>query len=268
MPTRSISTLSGDQATSRNLLRLDARHGSRLSDAVASMVLAELTSGALSPGDKLPPERELATHFGVSRTVIREATRALVSRGAVVVRPGAGAFAAQVDPSIATESLRMLLHSSPGMTYEKVHEVRQTIEGQVASLAAARALEPDLDGVKAALRQQDRAPTGEAFAVADGEFHVALAAAAHNELFGVIVRVVGDLMVEVRRRTAYVPGARRRVIADHKRIAQAVARHDATAAQRAMADHLENARAIVRDLDVSATQGRETAHPGGGVGAS
>jgi GntR family transcriptional repressor for pyruvate dehydrogenase complex len=183
--------------------------------------------------------------------VVREAIRSLVSRGVVAVRPGAGVFVARADPSVATESLRILLRRSPQMSYETVYEVRETIEERVVELAAERALESEFDSLRVALARTDSAPTPEAYAMADSEFHRSLAGLAHNELFEIVLEVVGDIMMDVRRQAAYLPGASKRVAADHRRIADAVIKRDVTGARKAMKVHLDHSRDIVLQLDKS-----------------
>lgn len=225
--------------------------GRLLSDVLASTLLAELTSGAFAPGDRLPPEREIGVRFGVSRTVVREAIRSLASRGVVAVRPGAGVFVARADSSVTTESLRLLLKRSPEMSYAKVYEVREAIEVRVVELAVARALDSEFDRLRVALARMDSAPTREAFAMADADFHRTLAGLAQNGLFEIILEVVGDVMMDVRRQAAYLPGAVKRVTADHRRIADAVMRRDATEARQAVKDHLDHSRDIVLQLDES-----------------
>jgi GntR family transcriptional repressor for pyruvate dehydrogenase complex len=222
-----------------------------LSDALAATLLAELTSGAFAPGDRLPPERELGVRYGVSRTVVREAIRSLVSRGVVAVRPGAGVFVARADSSVAIESLRILLRRSPQMSYETVYELRQTIEERVVELAAERALESEFDRLRDALTRTYTAPTPEAYAIADSEFHRSLASLAHNELFEIVLEVVGDIMMDIRRQVAYLPAASKRVAADHQRIADAVIRRDVAGARQAMKAHLGHSRDIVLQLDES-----------------
>jgi GntR family transcriptional regulator, transcriptional repressor for pyruvate dehydrogenase complex len=230
--------------------------GHRLSDAVAASLLTELTSGAVAAGERLPPERELGIRFGVSRTVIRDAIQALAARGVIVVRPGAGIFVANAHASAATESLRLLVRGSDELSYEQVYEVRATIEVRVAGLAAERATDQEVDRLRAALAQLEAAVTGEEHAVADGEFHLTLASLAHNPLYRVLLEAVGDLMMDVRRGSAYLPGARERITADHRRIVDAVATREPAAAREAMEEHLSHSREIVRSLDETLSQSR------------
>src|SRR5262249_41804309 len=109
----------------------------RLSERVADEVLASILEQRLRPGDRLPSERELGDQFGVSRTVIREATRSLVVRGVIAAHPGVGLTVASVEGEALAASMNLFLRSG-AVRYEKVHEVRTTLEIQVTRLAAAR----------------------------------------------------------------------------------------------------------------------------------
>jgi DNA-binding FadR family transcriptional regulator len=86
-------------------------NGRRLSDRVADRLLEHILVADLQAGDKLPTEAELGRQFEVSRTVIREAVRSLAARGVVDVRPGVGLSVARVDPSAASESLRLVVRA-------------------------------------------------------------------------------------------------------------------------------------------------------------
>src|SRR5438128_5519835 len=115
----------------------------RLSDKVAEMMLETIFSRRLQVGDRLPSERELGEQFGVSRTVIREAVRALVAKGVIEVRSGSGLRVAAVDASAVRESMSLFLRGAT-LNYEKVHEVRRLLETHIAGLAAERATAPHL----------------------------------------------------------------------------------------------------------------------------
>jgi GntR family transcriptional repressor for pyruvate dehydrogenase complex len=228
----------------------------RLSDQVAAGLQHEITSGGYLPGQRLPPEREMAVRFGVSRTVIREAMKSLSSRGVITVRPGSGVFVAQGQASAATESLRLLVLGTSALGYEQVYEVRESLEGRVAALAAERATEADMVLLHEAQEALDMAVTGEDYASADGDFHLVIADLAHNQLFRIVLEAIGDVMLEVRRRVAYVPAARARVTADHHAIAEAILARDAATARRLMEEHLAHSREIVREIDRSADRAR------------
>src|SRR5256885_15630501 len=119
----------------------------RLSDKVAEMMLETILSRRLAVGDRLPSERELGEQFGVSRTVVREAVRALVAKGVIEVRSGSGLRVAAVDATAVTESMSLFLRGRT-LDFEKVHEVRALLEVHIAGLAADRATTADLAGLR------------------------------------------------------------------------------------------------------------------------
>src|ERR671935_2210582 len=114
------------------------RREPRLSDRVAALLLETIVARGLQPGDRLPSERELGEQFGVSRTVIREAVRALAAKGVIEVRTGSGLRVAAVDASSVSESMSLFMRGG-GIEFEKVHEVRTVLEVHIAGLAAERA---------------------------------------------------------------------------------------------------------------------------------
>ncbi|MFS2054997.1 GntR family transcriptional regulator, partial [Variovorax sp. CT11-76] len=107
----------------------------RLADQVADALAAEVRSGRLSEGDRLPTESALAEQFGVSRTVVREAVSRLKSLGLVDSRQGSGVYvrAAGVEP------LRFELpHVASREAVIQMVELRRALEAEVAALAASR----------------------------------------------------------------------------------------------------------------------------------
>src|SRR3954452_19075793 len=115
----------------------------RLSDKVTEAIIETIVSNKLKPGDMLPPERELGRQFGVSRTVIREAVRALAAKGLLEVRSGSGVRIVAVDEGTVRESMRHSVHGSR-LDYGKVDEVRRMLEVAAAGIAAERASAEDI----------------------------------------------------------------------------------------------------------------------------
>src|SRR5918996_5606785 len=107
-------------------------------DQVVSYVRAEIERGALRPGDRLPAERDLAVHIGVSRPTVRAGLRALAAMGVVRARHGSGTYIPEGPPALGTEPLSFLaaLH---GFTREEMYEARRILEVGAAGLAAERA---------------------------------------------------------------------------------------------------------------------------------
>jgi GntR family transcriptional repressor for pyruvate dehydrogenase complex len=215
----------------------------RLSDRVAEQMLAAILARGLPAGSQLPSERELGEQFGVSRTVIREATRSLVAKGILDVRPGTGLRVAAVDSTSVTESMNLYLRGG-GIPYEEVHEVRTMIEIQVAGLAAVRGTDKEIAVLRqihdelAALTNADDL---EALALADVEFHRQLARMTGNGLHLLMLDSIGDVLLEVRRETVANREDSRVALIAHGRVLERVAAHDPEGAREAMAAHLEEA---------------------------
>jgi GntR family transcriptional repressor for pyruvate dehydrogenase complex len=206
------------------------------------MLSAILASG-LPAGSQLPSERELGEQFGVSRTVIREATRSLVAKGVLNVRPGTGLTIAAVDPASVAESVNLYLRGK-SIPYEKVHEVRTMIEVQVAGLAAERGGAEEIAALRrihenlVALTEGDDL---EALALADVEFHRQIARMTANELHLLMLDAIGDVLLEVRRETVANRDDSRAAVIAHGRVLERIAARDARGAREAMAAHLEQA---------------------------
>jgi len=121
----------------------------RLSDKVADMMLETILAGRFKVGDRLPSERALGEQFGVSRTVVREAVRALVAKGVIEVRSGSGLRVVAVNADAVHESMNLYLRGGR-LEFEKVHEVRALLEVHLAGLAAERASDDDIALLRAA----------------------------------------------------------------------------------------------------------------------
>jgi GntR family transcriptional repressor for pyruvate dehydrogenase complex len=212
----------------------------RLSDKVADAILKTIVNHGLRPGEKLPSERELGEQFGVSRTVVREAVRALTAKGVIEVRSGSGLRVAQVSPSAVSDAMSLLIRGSTALGYDAVHEVRQLIEIEIAGLAAERATDEDVELLREVCESMaevlDDIP---AAARADVEFHRTIAKITHNQLFLVVLDSVGDVMLEIRRRTLSVGNRPTRGLRYHRRIYERIAARDSGGAREAMRAHLE-----------------------------
>lgn len=216
----------------------------RLSDKVTSAIIEMIAGNQLKPGDVLPPERELGRQFGVSRTVVREAVRALDAKGLLDVRSGSGVRVVAVDESTVRESMRHFVQGS-SVDYAKVDEMRRVLEVAAAGLAAERADDGDIGAMDETIRAfANECSDLEKSVLHDLAFHRAIARATHNELFLVLHDSMGEMLLEVRRHNLARGRSERRLVVDmHQRIRDAIAAHDAPAAQQAMRDHLGHVQA-------------------------
>jgi GntR family transcriptional repressor for pyruvate dehydrogenase complex len=230
------------------------RREPRLSDRVAALLLETIVARGLQPGDRLPSERELGEQFGVSRTVIREAVRALAAKGVIEVRTGSGLRVAAVDASAVSESMSLYLRGGT-VEYPKVHEVRRLLEVEIAGLAAERARDADVARMRTICEQMEAALDDvERAARLDLAFHRAIARATANELYLLLLDSIGEALLEVRRgnlRTGAAPEAVRL----HREIVARIASHDAAGARRAMAEHLHHVERHWREAPPASVDG-------------
>ena len=211
----------------------------------------EIVSGSYAAGMSLPSEGSLAETLAVSRTVIREAMRSLRSQGLIVMSQGARPRVAEVDAGPAVESLGLLLTRSR-TTLLQLTEVRQPLESSIAAHAASRVTDDQLTALQAAIDDLKQAASLKAQVDADIRFHDLLAAATGNPVFSVLLKAIGGLLDQSRRRTIKAAGPEPAIIG-HREILAAVARHDAQAAEAAMRRHLDWA---AHDIRTAAKKGR------------
>jgi GntR family transcriptional regulator, transcriptional repressor for pyruvate dehydrogenase complex len=212
----------------------------RLSDQVARQLEALVITNVIKPGEKLPSERELCELLGVSRTVVREAVRALVVKGLLDVRRGGGTIVRSPDPRLVSEMMTMMLRSGSGdVAFPHVHEVRRLLEVEIAALAAERRDEDDLARIEAQLRlmvEHEHDP--ERWAEADVAFHSAVAVATHNPLYPVLLGSIADMLIEVRRTGVRLADTPQKAYEHHQAIYDRIKAQDRLGARKAMQDHL------------------------------
>jgi GntR family transcriptional repressor for pyruvate dehydrogenase complex len=210
----------------------------RIYEEIVRQVKAMIAEGRLRSGDQLPPERELAEKFLVSRASVREALRALESLGLIAIRPGEGTFVREISVEALVEPLALVMLSQREAIAE-LFEARRLLEPTIAGLAATRATPDEIHEMQRILDEQAReVGSGRTGLVQDAQFHAAIGTAAHNRAITRIAHAIMDLLTQSREESLGTPGRPTRSHADHRRILQAIARRRATAAERAMLDHL------------------------------
>jgi len=216
---------------------------SRLYEQIVQQIEESIVKGELKPGDQLPAERELAQRFGVSRTAVREAVKALREKGLVEAYSGRGTFITDGTTQAVRQSLDLITKIGQPEGSTQLAEVRAILEPEIAALAAVRILEPELATMREAVAVMDRAGHDpDAYIEADLDFHLALAEAAANPIILSLIDSIVGLLREQRLRIFRVSGGPERGQAHHKRILDAVERHDAEKARETMRAHLEQVR--------------------------
>ncbi|MBI3127101.1 MAG: FadR family transcriptional regulator [Candidatus Tectomicrobia bacterium] len=228
----------------------------RLYEDVVAQIQKLVRTKKLSPGDKLPSERELAVALGIGRPSVREALRTLDSMGLIEVRSGQGAFLRNLslDPYLASirDSLAFLLDVREETLLE-LWEVRQGLEEQMARLAARRRSALDLERLRGLTGEMERGLGAPEEVVRSGmAFHRALCEAAGNAVLLTVWEAIAGLIEKSQRRIIGVPGQPREAFAKHEALLAAVEAGDAEGARRAMREHMEAEEAHLRGALASA----------------
>lgn len=213
----------------------------RLYESIVNQIQKLISTGQLTPGQKLPPERELAEALGVSRTSIREALRSLEMMGYLESRVGVGGgtyIKSMSFGNIISPFSYPLLQNVEFIV--ELLEVRLLLEIEVARLAAHRRTEEHIAQMRAAVQQMaDEIAAGQTGLQGDNAFHRVLADAANNRVLREFVHMCGDLLEVEReehlrtRRTEPLNALRQ-----HEQILEAVENGDEDEAQRIMRNHI------------------------------
>ena len=216
---------------------------SRLYEQIVQQVEESIQKGALKTGDKLPPERELAQQFGVSRTAVREAVKALREKGFVEAYPGRGTFIMETSSHPIRLSLDRMVKAGQAEGSRYLTEVREMMEPEIAALAAERADGEDLAAMRESFEVMEGAKKDpDAFIEADLDFHLALAEAAGNPIILSLIDSIVGLLREQRMGIFQIAGGPERGQYHHKKILDAVEHRDAAGAREAMKAHMRQVR--------------------------
>jgi GntR family transcriptional repressor for pyruvate dehydrogenase complex len=223
----------------------------RLYERVVDKILDLISSGAWKPGHRLPPERELSDAFGVSRTVVREAIKALEARGVLESVLGSGVSVRLADFNMVSRSLQTYMQLSSRVDFEiRLNEVRRVLEVEMVALAAARRTSEQLTKLHQ-ICQQMRAGgnTAKEMAELDFQLHVTLAEATQNDLFKVLLApLINQLRDQIILTWEDFPRPVNLVFEQHEAIVAAVENSDAEAGRQAMTKHLAFSRDVLEEI--------------------
>lgn len=230
-----------DLAGVRRAVYRPLRRGNALEDTVARLVQT-IRLGVVAPGQSLPPERELAASYGVSRDTVRDAIKELADAGYLVARRGryGGTFVADPLPTPA---------DAPKATAAEIHEVlglRRVLETGAARAAAERALTPEIHAELRA-RHEAALPAGpDEYRRLDTLLHLAIAEASG---LAPLVALIAENRARVNAWLDTFPLLPRNIEhsgEQHERIIAAILAGDPDAAEAAMRDHLAGSEALLR----------------------
>ena len=227
---------------------------SRIYEHIVEQIRALIREGRWAPGDQIPPERELAERFRVSRTSVREALRALEMQGVIESRQGGGTFVRTADTDALVPPLAAAILRGRRELAE-VLEVRELIEPGIARRAALRATDEHVSELESLLeRQRECIAQGRPFVDEDTAFHYTLARAADNHILLRLHNVILDLLRESRQSYLHVPDRPQTSLRGHEAILRAVRTRDSEAAYEASLEHIAEVRdGILRALEASPT---------------
>ena len=220
-----------------------------LPERIAARLVSLIAERHLRPGDKLPPERDLAATMQVSRPSLREALRALAMLNVVEIRPGSGTYVTSLRPEVLVEHFDFVF-ALDDATFAELLETRKMLEPSLAAAAATHATADELDRLRACMaRAAANADDPDAFLEADLDLHEIITAAAHNQIVARFMASLTRLGTASRRRTSALPGVRAQSLQDHQAIVDALLHRDPEAAATMMRHHLENIQSsLLEDL--------------------
>jgi Transcriptional regulators len=219
----------------------------RLYQKIGNELKSLLTSGTFKIGDRLPPERDIAETFNVSRTVVREALIMLELEKLVAVKKGSGVYVIGLPDEFLSEKDREIEEEDFG-PFELL-QARQLLESNIAAFAASQIVKSDIIELRTIIEQERQTLEQEVLDdySADEMFHVAIARATKNSI---LERLLEDLwskrssskMWDQLQSRIIDHSYRKKWLYDHERILQALQLKDSMAARHAMWQHLENVK--------------------------
>jgi DNA-binding FadR family transcriptional regulator len=210
---------------------------------LADELRAEITSGRLRPGERLPPEPELGIRTGVSRSTVREALRLLASQNLIVTTRGVtgGSFVAHPDTGQLSEALSTglaLLANAAVVGFMDLLELRRALEEPAAALAAPRRTEEHLAMMREALFDPDKDDL-DTILHAHSAFHSAVATATGNPLYELLTRPLYQVSYGEEVLAATPEGYWTRIDADHRELLRCITVRDAAGAAAVSRRHID-----------------------------
>lgn len=226
---------------------------------VVAQIRRLISDGRIQTGECLPPERELAEMFGVSRTSVRDAIRILEMEGIVEPRQGEGTVVKRNPVEGVVSPVAGALSVSEDLTAD-LFDLRMVLEPPLARAAALCARREDIEALEEILEAQAaKVQAGETGIGEDTAFHYRLATVSKNRVIPRVMDVLMELLLESRTRSLKGAGRAEKSLEGHRRILAAVKQRDGKGAAASMRQHLEEIEAILFPSSVPGTSlGRAT----------
>jgi GntR family transcriptional repressor for pyruvate dehydrogenase complex len=206
-----------------------------------------ISTGRISPGDRLPPEQELATLLGISRSSLREAVKALSQARVLDVRRGDGTYVTSLEPQLLLSGLTFVVDLMQDATLIEVFEVRKLLEPAATALAAQRITDDQVAALRESLSSMRTAHDPEDLVVRDMEFHAQVAAATGNDSLCSILDAISTRALRARIWRASMSGMKTMTLSQHTLILDALADRDPALARSAATIHVSESERWLRE---------------------
>lgn len=227
----------------RSAIQLSPMDVPKASDVLANGLRERILSGEFAEGTPLPPERELVAQTRMSRTTVREALRILEVQGLVRIKAGraGGAFVQRPGEEVMARSVGLLIRGRQ-IRISALLETREAIEPHCAALAARNRTDEDLAALEAANKAiVDAGDDLASFLTANVDWHIAVAAASHNELLSGFMKAISRAIYTQTNNEGFVDEKVRSTAARaHRTITNAIRDRDPDAAVRRMTRHVHS----------------------------
>ena len=222
--------------------------GKQAHERIVAQIKDAIFDGTFRPGERLPPERELAETFHTSRVTVRSAILTLRNNGIVTVRKGmgGGTFVSQdLDEGEITDLLRNIIKWK-NISIRNVLEVRGILEPQIAFLAAVDPSPAQIRDIWASIEELEASFASKStFQSRDENFHKALAAAANNPLLSVFQASLIEILFKFISTIEWTEEEKRNMTFHHRAIAEKVERKEPKSARKAMVAHIRDMRSLL-----------------------
>jgi len=231
-----------------------------VTDAAIVKIRDLIGEGQMAPGERLPPEQELASMLGISRSSLREAVKALSQAKVLDVRRGDGTYVTSLEPELLLSGMSFVVDLMQDSTLVEVFEVRKLLEPAATALAAQRITDDQVASLRESLATMRSAHDPEELVLSDIQFHSQITAATGNSSLCSILAAISTRALRARIWRASLSGVKTMTLAQHSLILDALADRDSVLARSAATIHVsESERWLKEYLQISA------APPGDGL---
>ncbi len=212
---------------------------------IATQLIELINVQRLNPGDRLPPERQLAELFAVSRPSLREALHILQAQGLVSIRHGQGTFIQ--EPIVAQELRASLVSTAHGLN--ELFDAREVLEVPASKWAAINSSKEDIRHLRATLNQIDTltwsSPVDfDQLQVLDAKFHLTIVGISGNRFINQTLNILQDVMKISMETTLRLPGRSDVSRGEHHEIFKAIESGNGELASKLTMQHITGARAV------------------------